>query len=156
MNRLETDYAKSDANHAHAILDTLGVPRVQDDSALNLSGRLRLLQGKLNTERFVTSDAVRNSIECAFIELIETAVATHVGTLQRVNEQAANIFAVAAAQLASGAVKQETIVSAIADAIRSMPPDKLVEFVKAAGADVTNINVGRTLAQTLGDGSSGY
>lgn len=103
---------------------------------------------------------IEDQIAGQFALLLQAATAAHIQTLQRVNDQAGSIFAVATAQMASGAVKQETIVQAIADAIRAMPPDKLIEFVRATGADITNINVtspaGRSLAQTMGDGSIDY
>lgn len=117
--------------------------------------------------QIVISENAQKQIEeqlvSAFGKILEAATAAHMQTLQRVNEQAANIFAVSSAQLASGAVKQETIVNAIADAIRAFPPDKLIEFVRATGADVTHINVrmpasadGRSLEQVMGDGSIDY
>lgn len=88
------------------------------------------------------SNAGKERIEQALLNVVEAAVASAVSAMQKVNEQRDLAVNVLNMQLTSAAINSQEVAKALADAIRALPPDDLIRFVKATDANVTNINVG--------------
>lgn len=87
-------------------------------------------------------------IEDAFTRVVAATAAQVVESMQRVAEHRNLILTAMQTQICRESVNSGVVADALAEAIKALPPDKLIEFVKATEANVTQINVNATARQT--------
>lgn len=94
------------------------------------------------------SPTTKEEIEHAFTRVVAATAAQVVESMQRVAEHRNLILMAMQTQISREAVNSGVVADALAQAIKALPPDKLIEFVKATEANVTQINVNAAARQT--------
>lgn len=89
------------------------------------------------------SEDAKAEIEAAFTRVVAAAAAQTIETMQRAAAHRDLILTAMQTQITREAINSGVVADALAEAIKSLPPDKLIEFVKATEANTTQINIGR-------------
>lgn len=89
------------------------------------------------------SPEAKAKIESVFADVVVATAAQTVAAMQRMADYRDLILTAMQTQISREAMNSGVVADALAAAIKALPPDKLIEFVKATEANTTQINVGR-------------
>lgn len=88
------------------------------------------------------SPKARAEIESAFTQVVAATAAQTIESMQRCAAHRDVILSAMQTQISREAINSGVVADALAAAIKALPPDKLIEFVKASEANTTLINIG--------------
>lgn len=89
------------------------------------------------------SAEAKDEIEHAFTRVVAATAAQTIESMQRIAAHRDLILTAVQTQISREAINSGVVADALAEAIKALPPDKLIEFVKATEANATQIHIGR-------------